>query len=67
EFSKKYDELVMAGKLKDSERNEFLKQFDEGNNIRKEADAAIKEQFGEDHFYGEVGMPLLLRDRWNSC
>lgn len=64
EFSKKYDELVIAGKLKESERNKFLKQFDEENKIRAEADANIKEHLGDEHFYGEVGTPLLLGDRW---
>lgn len=28
-----------------------------------EADKRIKEAYGEDHFYGEVGMPLLMKDR----
>lgn len=64
EFYKKYDELVIAGKLKDSERNEFLEQIKKTNADRKEADASIKEHLGEEHFYGEVGTPLLLGDRW---
>lgn len=67
EYSKKYDMLVAEGKLKASERKKFLKQFEDGNNERKEADDTIKKRFGDDHFYGEIGMPLLLWDRWDSC
>ena len=28
-----------------------------------EADRIIKEKFGDEHFYGEIGMPILLVDR----
>lgn len=65
ELMARYDELVASGEMTASERDDLARSIAEKNKRNADADRIIKEKgLGVFHFYGEVGTPLLLEDRY---
>lgn len=61
---RRYDELLESGEITAKDRDFFAKELSEKNERNAEADRKIKMELGDSHFYGEIGTPLLLEDRY---
>lgn len=61
---KQWEKDLESPDLSSEDREEIKKALSrDANAPYDEADKSIKETYGKDHYYGQIGMPVLLADR----